>query len=296
MKIDNIITDEADKCEEGCVYSSSLGMFGDESNKDVTEIKSIDFNDLNKECSKESKEIAKKDVRYVFIRNIHGVYKNPLAPAATLDKGIRIADGLSKKDHKFYNHSTMSCTLTDGFAGLTMDSSAFQVKEEYVTQPEKVNYTSGCRPDKSEYSIFSVEVTKTEYEEIKKMINNAMSNVNIKYSIITDFLIGIKLISNNIKNFFTSKFRKDNFSSESKHFDENKLVCSTFVAYVLIKCSSSIREYMSKKVFNWDTVTPNRLISNLPNCKKLFSGTWDKYNETAKKYIEKHPEFKKYYK
>lgn len=101
MEIDNIITDEADKCEEGCVYSSSLGMFGDENNKDITEIKSIDFNDLNKECSKESKEIDKKDIRYVFIRNVRGVYKNPLSPVATLDKGIRIADGVSKKITNF---------------------------------------------------------------------------------------------------------------------------------------------------------------------------------------------------
>lgn len=295
METDNIFMDKADKCEEGCVYSSSVGMFGDEENNDVTEIKSMTFDDLKKECSTEENKNKEKPY-YVFIRNIHGVYKNPLTLTNILDKGIKIADGNSEKDHKFYNHSTMSYKLNDGFAGLTMDSNECQVKEEYVTQPEKVRYTSGCKSDKSEYSVFAVEVSKSEYDEIVKMINNAISNINIKYSVITNFLIGIKLISNNIKEFFDSKFKKDNFSSESKHFDQNKLVCSTFVAYVLTKCCPFIKDYLAKQTFNWDTITPNKLISELPKCKKLFGGTWDKYNENVKKYIEKHPEFKKYYK
>lgn len=295
MKNDNIFEDEADKCEESCVYSSSLGIFGDEENRDTTEIKSMSFNDFIKECSIESAQNKEKPY-CIFIRNVHGVYKNLLSPTNLLDKGIKIADGPSKKDHKFYNHSTMNYVLNDGFAGLTMDSNSCQVKQEYITQPERVKYTAGCKSDKSEFSVFCVQVNKSEYNEIVKMINNAISNVNIKYSVITNFLIGIKLISEDIKNFFISKFKKDNFSSESKHFDENKLVCSTFVAYVLIKCSSSIKEFISNKKFNWDTVTPNKLISNLPNCKKLFSGTWDKYNEICKNYVEKHPEFKKYYK
>lgn len=284
--IDGIITDEDDKCEEGTIYASSLGMFGDES--DVSHIKSMSFNDLLHETSTEAKKFDKKDVEYVFIRNIKGVYKNPLSPTAFLDKGIKLVDSkVSKKDRSFFNHSTMSTSLKDGFVGLTLDGKEYTAKREFITQPEKVRYTSTCKPDKSKYTVYAIEVTKEERKNIEGMLNNAVSNARIKYDVITNLLIGIKLIKNDI-------FGNKKQSTEAKRFDENKFVCSTFVAYILAKCCPSIAAAYKNKTFDYDRLSPNQLINETPGKHKIFEGIWSEYNQELAKFLKKHPEMNKY--
>lgn len=287
--IDDIFVDEAKKCGEGSVYSSSLGMFGDESNKEITNIKSVNFNDYLHETSTEAKKFDTQK-EYVFIRNISGVYKNIFQPANFLNKGIKLVDGkVSKKDKHFFNHSTMSVSLKDGFIGLTFDGTKYSAKYEYVTDIDKNRYTSTCNPNKSKYTVYGIEVSKKERKDIEGMLTNAVHNANINYDIFTNFLIGLRLI--------VSKFvpdKKEEKSIESKKFSETNFVCSTFIAYILSKCCPTIADAYKNKRFNYNRLSPNQLINETPHKHKLFEGVWSDYNKDLAKFLEKHPEMKKY--
>lgn len=285
MESDGIVLDVADKCEEGCVYASSIGIFDDssEENNDVTEIQSVSFNDLMHETSTEVKRIEVSS-DYVYIRNIKSVYMNPIRPVAILDKGIKIVDPKTESDGDFYNHSTINDSLDDGFAGLVLrDPRISQVQREFIMHPEKNSLTKLADPMRSLYTIFSVPVTKSEKKEIGKMIINALNNSKINYSIITNFIIGAKLITQNSINFIKNLF---DFSSESKHFDSNNLVCSTFVAYILAKCCPNIKREFVKHPFDLYTITPNQLVDRIPGCKRCFHGIWSMYDEDKMRYIE----------
>lgn len=271
---------------EGSVYSSSTGVFN-ENDESSTTIESVDFNDLLNETSMESKNKNDGDnVEYIFIRNIQGIYKNILNPTNLLDKGIKLIDQ-NAKDGISYNHSTISTNLKDGFVGLTLDSNKYQAKKEYILHTDRNRYTNGCDNTKSKYAIFAIPVTKEERQDIEDMIINSEHNENIRYSIFTNFLIGLNLFANlSNKNIYKS--------IESKQFNEVKLVCSTFIGYILSKCCPSIKKAFSENYLNFDRITPNRLVNEIPNCRKLFGGIWKDYNSDLLKYLNKHPEFKKY--
>lgn len=279
------------KCDnmsnEGAVYASSIGMFGDseENNEEPYTISTISFNYLMKEVSTESIKYN-EDIEYIFIRNVKGVYKNKLSPTNILDKGIRLVDKRSK-DKAFYNHSTINTTLNDNFVGLTLDNDKRSVKRESIVHTEFTKYTNGCDQNLSTYTIFAIPVTKNERQEIEKMLNNAINNPNINYSVITNFLIGLKLIHN--------KLHQDT-SIESHQFNDTNLVCSTFIAYILTKCSSKIKNIFDKKNIDYSRITPNGLTNAIPDCKKLFSGVWKDYDNDLQKYLKKHPELAKYHK
>lgn len=296
MEQDEINVDTADKCEEGAVYASSIGMFGDDSfenENNITEIHGMSFKDLEHEISTENAK--DNDKAYVFIRNCHNIYKNPLKPAGLLNKGIQKVDPKSHKVDRFYNHSTISTSLKDGYAGLNLRLGKIMVQKEFILDIEKADMTIISDPTRSSFGLFAVEVTRSEREEIGKMINNSLKNININYSVITDFLIGAKLIVNNAVNDIKNLFNRNaNNSTESKHFDYNKLVCSTYVAYILAKCCPKIREELAKQPFDFNTVTPNKLVDELSECRLLFNGIWNMYDKDKAFYLNKHPEFKIY--
>lgn len=294
MKQDEINVDTANKCEEGAVYASSIGMFGDDdsSENDITEIKSMNFKDLEHEISTENKKDDEK--AYVFIRNVHSVYINPLKPASILNKGIQAVDPKSNKVNKFYNHSTISASLKDGFAGLNLRLGKIMVQKEYINDVKKSEFTNICDPNRSSFGLFAVEVTNSERIEIEKMINNSLKNININYSVITDFLIGMKLIANNTINDIKNLFNRNANSTESKHFDMNKLVCSTFVAYILAKCCPKIREEFRQQPFDFNTVTPNKLVDEISECKLIFNGMWNMYDKDRDYFIKNNPKYKIY--
>lgn len=272
---------------EGAVYASSLGMFGDsEENEEPYEISSMNFSDLKKEISMEGVKLDNEH-EYIFIRNVRSVYKNKLEPSAILDKGIKLVDK-EAKDSKFYNHSTLNVSLKDGFIGLTADkvNKKTSVKQEFITRPEATVYTNTCDPKKSQYGVFAIPVTKQQKQEISKMLNNSLHNPNIDYSTMTNFLIGAKLILNKL----------GLKSSESHHFDDTKLVCSSFVAYILLKCCPDLAEEFKKHNIDYSKLTPNSITRAIPNCRKLFGGYWINYEKDVQTYLKRHPELNKYYK
>ena len=119
------------------------------------------------------------------------------------------------------------------------------------------------------------------------MLDNSLNNTNIDYSVISNFLIGAKLVLNKTKYLL---------SKESHQFNDTTLVCSTFVAYVLMKCCPNIADEFKKRNINYEAITPNSITNVIPDCKKLFGGYWINYDKDVKTYINRHPELSKYYK
>jgi len=262
---------------EGAVYSSSIGMFDE---NEGVEVKSMDFDDLINEVSIESQKDEER--YYVFIRNVSAKYKNPLALTNLLDKGIKLVDEKTKDG--FFNHSTISYSLKDGFVGLTLDSNIHKAKHEYLTDISKNRYTSTVDDTKAKYVVYVLEVTKSEYDKVKRMLDYSLRSVKLDYSIITNFFIGLKLIGN--------KLGFNKHSTESNNFERYKLVCSTFVAYILVKCVSSIKSKFSKKdIF---MMSPNEIVNSIPGLKHMFGGIWKDYNKDLSKYISRHPELSKF--
>ena len=262
---------------EGVTYSSSVGMF--DGNEGV-EVKSMDFDDLISEVSTESQKDDEK--YYVFIRNVSSKYKNPLELTNLIDKGIKLVDKETKDG--FFNHSTISYSLKDGFVGLTLDSNIHKAKREYLTDTSKNHYTSTADDTKSKYVVYMLEVSKSEYDKIKDMIDYSVRAIKLDYSVITNFFIGLKLIGN--------KLGFNRQSTESNKFERYKLVCSTFVAYILAKCVSSIKMKFSKK--DMFTMTPNDIVNRIPGLKHAFGGIWKDYNKDCDKYILRHPKLHKF--
>lgn len=247
------------------------------------------------------------DQKYVFIRLYKAEYKSGAFGAAlsVLKTGIDAVNSSELKVH----HAAMSLSLNDNFVGMTSGVPA--VKLESVTHPETNRYISSLDPKVSVCYVYAIPVSVSEYKRIGSMLNQSMSNQKLRYDTIALPVMGIKLINRNIdakegNEAFNISLEAVNGQSDFQKVDAvgknlmqkdpfkyHKFVCSTFVAYILSCVAKRFTKHFDKQD-GYKFVSPADLV-NVPGCKKLFDTTFEKYNQVAKMYVNKHPEFQPYF-
>ena len=81
---------------------------------------------------------------------------------------------------------------------------------------------------------------------------------------------------------------------EFREFEKmNKFVCSTFISHVLFSSVDSIRNYMNENLIDPNYVMPTDIVT-MPGMQKLFTSTWDEFNNGAKNFVSENPKFSKY--
>lgn len=227
--------------------------------------------------------------KYIFLRLYNPVYKNPFQSANTLKNLIKITE---ISDYSL-SHSSIGFSLEDSFYGLTATGNR-ELKLEKCTQIQNNPYMKKCNPQKSDQLTLAIKVRETEYSQIKEYVEECIENPNIQYD--PKINVDIGLIS--IKRKFFAKKKNKVFGTviypkEKTTLQNNKFVCSSFIAHCLVKFVPEIREWFINHNQNENLVTVTDLLY-LPNCIKLFYSSWDDYELAATAFVAQYPEFSTY--
>lgn len=150
----------------------------------------------------------------------------------------------------------------------------------------------------SKFYVYSFKCKPDEYVSCKNSIAHTLSSGDVYFdAIFTIARITFYSIVRKIKQIFSKESYGDIKQNKlNEHSIDNKTirnVCSTYVASVLCENIVSIRKWFVENHKNTKLVSP----SDIPNIKGAhfcFSGTFDKYTDCAKKFINKHEEYKPY--
>ena len=289
-----------DESEEIGVYASSQGMFGGGEPQNQPNI--IGGYIINEEDNKNDKNIEdEKSVEslnepyYVFIRVYDSKYKNNFSINGTLDKMIKdFTPDVKEGNIKGYNHAAVSFKLTDDFFGLTTNRKyeKFALKRESCENTELTGFMNTTNPESSSFGVFCVEVSKEEYLKVKDFLNLEIKDSVMKYSTFAIFLQGLQKIGHKLY----SKFSKEDISEINDNNmigHKEKLVCSTFVGYVLNEYTH-YKHIFKRYQIDYNYLSPNELV-NIPGMRFLYSGKFNEYNKITKEFVNKNRNFKKFY-
>lgn len=231
--------------------------------------------------------------RYVFFRLYFPNYKNKMCSENML-KGMINAIEVNEIAA---SHAAIGFSLDDYYYGLTLAGKQ-QLKIEKCTDTSGNKYMSKCDPDSSIQYTAAMKVTEEEYNRMQEMVENYFSENSIKYSVSRN--VGVAFYSIGRKAFNKKEMRRLGAKPErsarkvNSKKNENKFVCSSFIAYVLINCKEDLMAYFSDKQINYQYVLPSDLFY-LPDTEKLFSSNWTNYSLVASKYSQKYESLKGYY-
>ena len=237
--------------------------------------------------------------KYIFFRLYNPAYKNPLYIANILKNGISLT---KTEDVPDLSHASMNFTLDDNYYGLTLGGE-YQLAEEECALPQNNKYMKNCDPTKSEQITYALKVSEEEYQKTKDFVTKYVQSTDINYASSLNFKIALFSIK---RKFFTPKDHKqfgsvvypsdaNNKKVDLDNDDEilNNFVCSTFVGYVLYNNVDSVTEFFDENDIKYEYLNVTD-ISLIPGIVPLFYSNWDNYQEAARAFVEKYPEFKEY--
>ena len=258
------------------------------------------FDDYKEKVTIDAPELAAdEDEAYIFFRLYNPCYSSPLNVTNLLKFGISTTNTIDI----FVSHAAMGFDLNDNFYGVTLGGKQ-QLKLEICTDLSNNPYMRKCDPVSSELWVYAMKVPRSEYDACREMVQYFLDNIIVKYSVMQNF----PYTGYNIKRkFFTSK-KNQNFGNRkltNKNYNIYKdlrpkkepryFVCSTFMAYVLMRNVESIRDLFIEKNINYRYVVPGDFTS-FPGVIKLFYSSWEDYLIAAKKFVDENPDFKPYFK
>lgn len=244
-----------------------------------------------------SAEEAKDDGKYyIFMRLYDAVYKKNGA-TAQLDKLIKGVDFDTNKDNVgAFNHAACSWKLTDDFVGLTSNQKGekFALKYESCENTSNNRYMDTVDTTKAKFAVYSLEVSKEEYENVKNFLTRELSDKKLKYGTMSLLKFAVDKVARKMT-------KRKMFANERNNPDDNdalvgkreQLVCSSFVAYALYR-NTHYKDVFERYKVNYTLLSPNDL-TRIRGAKFLFSGTFTNYSKACENFISKHPEFAKFY-
>jgi hypothetical protein len=257
------------------------------------------FDDYKEKVTIEAPELAAdEDEAYIFFRLYNPCYSSPLNVTNLLKFGI----STTNLSEIFVSHAAMGFDLNDNFYGVTLGGKQ-QLKLEICTDLSNNPYMRKCDPVSSELWVYAMKVPRDEYDATREMVQFFLDNIIVKYSVMQNF----PYTGYNIKRkFFTSK-KNQNFGNRkltNKNYNIYKdlrpkkepryFVCSTFMAYVLMRNVESVRDLFIEKNINYRYVVPGDF-TVFPGVIKLFYSSWEDYLIAAKKFVDENPDFAPYF-
>ena len=238
----------------------------------------------------------KPPYKYIFFRLYDVEYLNPLLPGNILKFGV---DATEIYD-VHASHVSINFSLQDNFYGLTTGGK-YQLAREYCTQSEINKFTKQCNPKYSNQITYALRVNEEEYKKVQKFVEDYASSKEIRFDILQDFQLASFATK---RKFFTDKdeqlfghvnYPKDKYRRLIKKIrgeneKENYFVCSSFIAYSLIKNVPRIRNWFKKNDINYRYVNVTDVV-NIPGTAKLFASKFYEYNKAAREFTNFHKEF-----
>ena len=240
------------------------------------------------------------DQKYIFVRLYNPKYITRGVGKDFLQFGQNIT--ADKKWKVISAHAAIALNLKDKFYGLSIVNGDPHLKIEscsgygkgYIT-PKEFDL------EKSEYTVIGFKCTNDEYDIAKREISNAFYGKTVKFDpVFAGLNMTLYSIGRKIKQTFSSKedlgdITKNDVTVTKEDVDTVKKICSTFVASVLFASIKSLKTHFEKKENKkkGKYVSPSD-IANFPGAKILFSGKFNTYSKDANKFINDHPEFKKF--
>lgn len=219
---------------------------------------------------------------YVFIRNYDSVNTN--ITSSVFHNAIKLVDNKNKTTNIIYTHSTINTVLNDNFLGLSPNDHSNLYIEVIDPKNRTDNMTKRIGFNDVTKSIFSVwysEISKKDYILLQQILNEHIKHKDkISYSYLNLGKIGINKIVDKILKLF-----KRDKSNEALEIKEEKLVCSTFVAYIL-----KFLDKFKTKINDYNLYTPTDIVSKL-EFTHLVSGKWNEYDDLINDIVKKNPEF-----
>lgn len=239
--------------------------------------------------------------RYIFIRLYDPNYSDPLYIANLLQGGI----ALTEVNPENVSHASIGFDLSDYFFGLT-SGGRYNLKIERCTDVASNDYMSKCDPVKSIQSTYAIAVTQEEYEKAYNLILKNLNNKQLKYAAVQNVRIAGYSVR---RKFFTeeeqqqlgSEQLEDKLYDAKKTFKEyvkspladKRFVCSSFVAWVLDNSVERVSNFFDAHKTNYKFITPSDL-PHIDGVEFLFSSTWADFDNAAKEFAEKNPDFEAY--
>lgn len=239
---------------------------------------------------------VEKPYKYIFLRLYDLDYLNPLYIANILKFGINCTEITELNA----SHIAINFSLNDDFYALT-SGGVFQIAKESCVDPKANKFMKKTDGIKSDQYTYAIRVSEEEYYKTKKFVELYASNPEIKYKASINFKIAALAMR---RKFFTTKEGQlfGNFKYPvspsvdlfDTNFEQRDFVCSTFVAYALMKNISYIDQWFRDHDINfrYTTVTD---ITQIPGVVRLFSSKFYEYDIAAQHFVEKFPEFKPYF-
>ena len=230
-----------------------------------------------------------ENTKFIFIRLYEPYYRNLFSAGRFLERCINMVE----VNPVNASHSAIGFSLEDTFYGLT-HYGKYQLGIEQCMDTSSSEYMSQCDPEKSFQITYALAVPAEEYEKAQKMVNSYLYSSEIHYSVEMNFAIANYSIK---RKFFTADEQKKlgaipHEKSEILEGQDN-FVCSSFISYILINSTESIKNFFAEKHLDYNYIIPPDL-GELPGVTKLFSSDWNEYGAAAEEFASRNPEFRPY--
>ena len=260
-----------------------------------------------------------KPYKYIFLRLYDVEYSSALDPTNILKLGITCTEVADIR----VSHASINFSLDDNFYALSAGGK-YQVARESCMNTDSNKFMKKSNPETSNQITFALKVYEQEYYNTKKFVEEYAKNPDIKYDVLQNFKIAkfatkrkfftdpdqqafgeVKYPEKNGLRIYLQEHLRDHLhghipegmeiSEAGLSDDEAKeFVCSTFVAYSLMKNIGWLNKWFEDNKIDYNYVTVSDL-SSIPGVVKLFSSKFYEYDEAVGLFLEKHPEFKEYY-
>ena len=211
--------------------------------------------------------------KYIFVRLYSPVYKETISA----ENLLKFLIGTTRVSDIDASHASIGFNLEDSFAGYTSYKiENYQLNFEECTDITTNPYMIKANPDQSLQITYALKVSREEYDNAMKMVNDYLSNPDAHYSIQKNFLIAGKSIRRKFlleEDKQSLKEQGNNFSSIDENPEEEDFVCSSFVAYVLVNNVKSIRNFFDACGLNYNLITPSDL-AEFPGMIEICRSTW----------------------
>lgn len=234
---------------------------------------------------------------FIFLRLLTNEYRSENGITKIWKKMIE-SQGVAP-DGMNYNHAEINTDLNDVFVGLTAwgDNAT---KLETIMAISDHPYLYKMDPDKAICSVFALPVSAVDRKNCRYLLDFAISGEKKFVFYVPDIINMPSAHSYNERRWkkigevpWIEGNEQELVLPAEKYFDDVSYICSGFVAYVLKQSVKSVRNQFYIDETNIHAFTVSDLL-RLPGIQKLFTCTYNDYEQACRSYVYNNPEWKKY--
>ncbi len=236
--------------------------------------------------------------KYIFVRLHHINYNQGSrilyvwrAMASYIGKGT---------DDNIYTHSSINCTLTDDFVGITTKGKN-QVKLEQFSNPDDNPYFRRINMNKTSCTVIAIPVSQSDWENCRRLLDYSLNpKEDLKFSKPISLAIPRKTKATK-KKIHSYDFKSpDQYeavvldSDISVYFkNEHEYACSTFIMKILSTATGIYSTFLKEENLSPQDFAPVDLML-LKDAQVLFMCRASCFDRAAAEFARQNPSFMEY--